>query len=250
MKRAKTKTKRKEPSEGSVEPDAVRTEAGESTESSAAGSSTGADADSAADDKPRDELTELREKVVKLDDSLLRARAEYQNFQRRAAISQSEAIRYANAGLLKSLLGVLDDFERSMSSSSGEDNDVDEGVRLVYENLQKALREHGLETIDAVGKQFDPSIHEAMMQQPSSTHPPGTVLEEFAKGYRLGDRVLRPSKVIVSKSVGDKQGGESSDGEESSVGEGSTVDDGTPVDDAAPVVEEQATRHGEKQPQQ
>ena len=163
---------------------------------------TGHDADAETSvAEPVDELTELRGKVDKLDDALLRARAEYQNFQRRAAVERAEAIRYANAGLMKSLLSVLDDFERAMSSPAGEGQVVDEGVRLVYENLLKALREHGLETITTGTEPFDPSLHEAMMQQPSPDHPAGTILEEFAKGYKLRDRVLRPSKVVVSKAV-------------------------------------------------
>lgn len=150
---------------------------------------------------PLDEAAELRGKVEKLEDALLRARAEYQNFQRRTAIERAEAIRYANAGLMKSLLSVLDDFERAMSSPTGESETVAEGVRLVYQNLFKALREHGLEAIETGSEPFDPSVHEAMMQQPSADHPAGTILEEFAKGYRLRDRVLRPSKVVVSKAV-------------------------------------------------
>lgn len=174
----------------------------------------------AVDDLDSDTATSdtaaLRAKVEKLEDALLRARADYQNFQRRAAVERSEAIRYANAGLMKSLLGVLDDLERAMSSPSGETGAVDEGVRLVYENLLKALRDHGLETISADNEPFDPSVHEALMQQPSADHPSGTILEEFAKGYRLRDRVLRPSKVVVSKAV-DEDGG--SEGKDTPAGE-------------------------------
>ncbi|MCH7991191.1 MAG: nucleotide exchange factor GrpE, partial [Gemmatimonadetes bacterium] len=85
----------------------------------------------------------------------------------------------------------------------------------------KALREHGLETIETGSEPFDPSVHEAMMQQPSADHPVGTVLEEFAKGYRLRDRVLRPSKVIVSQAVKDEKG--DADGGDSAVEDGSSA---------------------------
>ena len=88
-----------------------------------------------------------------------------------------------------------------MSSPAGESETVAEGVRLVYQNLLKALCEHGLEAIETGGEPFDPSVHEAMMQQPSADHPVGTILEEFARGYKLRDRVLRPSKVVVSKAM-------------------------------------------------
>lgn len=143
----------------------------------------------------------LRAKVVELEDRLLRAKADFQNLQRRTAIERSEAIRYANAELMKSLLGVLDDFERSLAVSveATEVASVLDGERLIHENFRKALVDHGLELISALDEPFDPSIHEALMQQSSDEHPPGTVLEEVAKGYRLRDRVLRPTRVIVSK---------------------------------------------------
>ena len=113
----------------------------------------------------------------------------------------TDAYRYANAELMKLLVRVVDDFERSLAAASKPDNlpAVVEGVRLVYENLNKALADHGLETIEALHRPFDPKIHEALLQQPSDKHPPGTVIEQIARGYRLRDRVVRPAKVIVAK---------------------------------------------------
>ncbi len=148
-----------------------------------------------------DPLQVLQASVEKLEDTLLRAKADYQNFRRRSAIERASAIRYANAELMKSLLGVIDDFERSLASTEASDNHqaVVDGVRLVHRNLIQALRVQGLETIDALHQPFDPTIHEAMSQQPSADFPPGTVVEVVAKGYRLHDRVLRPAKVIVAK---------------------------------------------------
>lgn len=150
---------------------------------------------------PADPLTELQTRVDQLEDKLLRARAEAQNQQKRAAAEHSEAIRYANAGLVRSLLGVLDDFERSLAALENDDTPpaLVEGVRLIYENLLKVMREGGLGEIEALHKPFDPSLHEAMMQQPNGDYPDGTVIEEVARGYRLHDRVIRPSKVVVSK---------------------------------------------------
>lgn len=162
-------------------------------------------------EEPSDSVEQLQAKVEALEDSLLRARADYQNLQRRSAIQRSEAIRYANADLMKSLLGVLDDFERSLTAAEASDDcrPVIDGVRLVYENLVKALRARGLEPLEALHRPFDPSVHEAMMQQPCEEHPPGTVVTEIAKGYRLWDRVLRPAKVAVSKTVEVEQEGAS-----------------------------------------
>ncbi len=201
MRKSKTKTRKPEAVDPSIESEndpGIRP-----GDDKAGGNDTGKpEAEGATSEvSPLDEAAELRGKVEKLEDALLRARAEYQNFQRRTAIERAEAIRYANAGLMKSLLSVLDDFERAMSSPAGERETVDAGVRLVYQNLLKALREHGLETIETGSEPFDPSVHEAMMQQSSADHPAGTILEEFARGYKLRDRVLRPSKVVVSKAV-------------------------------------------------
>jgi len=147
-------------------------------------------------------LEELPAKIEKLEDSLLRAKADFRNLQRRSQNERLEAITFANADLIRSLLGVIDDFERSIAASDAEDSStLLEGVRLVHENFVGALRGQGLETIEALHKPFDPSVHEAVMQQPSDEHPVGTVIEEVAKGYRLRNRVLRPTKVVVSAAV-------------------------------------------------
>lgn len=164
-----------------------------------------------------DSVAVLRDKVAVLEDSLLRAKADYQNLQRRSAVERSEALRYANAELMKALVVVMDDFERSLQAagdSVGSDAIMD-GVQLVYQNLANALKEHGLETIQAGGMPFDPQVHEALMNQPTKNAAPGTVLKEVAKGYRLRDRVIRPAKVIVAQAPqaqdnlpGDKDQGE------------------------------------------
>ena len=164
-----------------------------------------AEADSTASkvqDEQTDPVEELRAKAEKLEESLLRARADYQNLRRRSAVERAEAVRFANSDLMRSLLGVLDDFQRSLEAANRSDNlqAVVDGVRLVYGNLERALRLQGLEPIGALHEPFDPNVHEAIMQRPSADYPPGTVVEEIAKGYSLCDRVLRPAKVIVSKS--------------------------------------------------
>jgi len=173
-----------------------------------------------------DAAGELKARAEALEDSLFRARADYQNLQRRSATERAEAVRFANAELLRSLVGVLDGFERSLAAASDAASlpAVVEGVRLVYQNLLQALQTHGLERIEALHRRFDPTLHDALMQQPCADHPSGTVIEEVAKGYRLRDRVLRPSKVIVSQAVeatearegreGGAEGGEASDGGE------------------------------------
>ncbi len=150
-----------------------------------------------------DGSTDPQQRIAQLEGALLRAKADYQNFQRRAAIERSESVRYANADVMKSMLSVMDDFERSLEAAKSSDDlkALVDGIHLIYDNLSQALRAHGLESIEALHQPFDPNVHEAMLQQPSAEHPPGTVVEQIAKGYRLRDRVLRPARVIVSKGV-------------------------------------------------
>ncbi|MGQ9650751.1 MAG: nucleotide exchange factor GrpE [Phycisphaerae bacterium] len=135
-------------------------------------------------------------------DKFLRAKADLLNYQRRAEKDRAESLRYANAGLVQALLPVLDDLERVVAAAAKHKNDPETfvaGVRLTLENCLKTLKSFGVEPIEAAGKPFDPTHHEAIMQQPSDEHPVPTVLSEVLKGYCLHDRVLRPSRVIVSK---------------------------------------------------
>jgi molecular chaperone GrpE len=197
----KRKTKDKEPLEDATTPEHVQD--GATTETDHPPREQAGEAGSEEGEARADSVESLRAEVASLEDRLLRAKAEFQNFQRRSAVERAEAIRYANADLMRSLLGAIDDFERSLEAAEADDNMVSviDGVRLVYENFMKALRQHGLERIDALHQPFDPHIHQAVMQQPSDEHAPGTVIEETKKGYRLLDRVVRPASVIVSKAV-------------------------------------------------
>lgn len=155
---------------------------------------------------PDDPVAALEQRVALLEDALLRAKADYQNLQRRSIAQQTDAVRYANAEVMKSLISVVDDFDRAMvaNETGASAADVKAGMKLVHENLTKALRDHGLECVPALHEPFDPSVHEALLQQPTDEHEPGTVVDEVAKGYRLRDRVIRPAKVVVSKA---KEGG-------------------------------------------
>ncbi len=165
-----------------------------------------ADADVAVDSvEPVDPMAELQQRVASLEDALLRAKADYQNLLRRSATQQADAVRYANAELMKSLIIVADDFDRAIAASSDTDDPAAmiDGMKLVYDNFTKALRDHGLEYVPALHDAFDPAIHEALLHQPTDAHEPNIVVEEVAKGYRLRDRVIRPAKVVVSKAKDD-----------------------------------------------
>ncbi len=151
-----------------------------------------------------DSPEELQKRIDSLEDSLLRTKAEHQNIMRRAATERADALRYAHADIMRTIIPILDDLDRAIEAGADKKGSAGvggllDGVKLVRENLLKALREQGLEIIEAADRPFDPHVHEAMLQQPSDEHPAGTVLQELARGYRLRDRTLRPAKVIVSK---------------------------------------------------
>lgn len=152
-----------------------------------------------------DEVATLRREVEELRDKNLRQVAETQNLQKRFQREKLEALRYAESEFARELLVVLDDFERIQESvkTANDVKSVVDGVRIVHENFLKVLRQHEIEPIDALGKSFDPTYHEAMLQQPSDEHAAGVVMEEMARGYTMHQRVLRPSRVVVSSGPAD-----------------------------------------------
>jgi molecular chaperone GrpE len=138
-------------------------------------------------EKERDERT----------DDLKRVAAEFENYRKRVARDQASQAARAHERLVKELLPVLDDLERALEACDSERGRVEEGVRLVQRELQEALGKEGLVEIETNGN-FDPHVHEALLSQPSEQDD-GTILEVLQKGYRLGDRVLRPARVVVSQ---------------------------------------------------
>jgi molecular chaperone GrpE len=130
-------------------------------------------------------------------DALQRLKAEFDNYRKRTAREQSELHARASERLLKELLPILDDLERALVSAElHEEAKLEEGVRLVHRALADALRREGLEEIGTDGP-FDPHVHEALLSQPSEAEE-GTVIDVVQKGYTLGDRVLRPARVVVA----------------------------------------------------
>lgn len=152
------------------------------------------------------ELTEeerLTEQVAKLDDQLLRAAAEFDNYKKRTARRFEQIVQSGQDQILLEILEVMDNFERALVPNGEQDdpNAYREGMLLIYEQLKTLLGKYELTPIDAVGKPFDPNLHEAMMQTESDEYPEGTVAIEVAKGYRQGDRVIRHSKVGVVRAA-------------------------------------------------
>ena len=142
-------------------------------------------------------------------DKLLRAQAECANIAKRLNQQHAESLRLAGMGLARDLLAVMDGFERMFSSlDATEANDaVVQGVKLLAELLHKVLRDHGVRVIEAVGQPFDPTLHEAMMEDRQSELPAGTVTAELQRGYAMHDRVLRPVTVAVATAAGEPEEG-------------------------------------------
>jgi len=127
--------------------------------------------------------------------------AEFDNYKRRSARQFAELVQSANERLVTQLLPVLDNFERALNHE-GDDETLEsfrKGVEMIFGQLHDVLKAEGLKSFDSVGKPFDPNIHDAIMQMESEEHESGTVMEEVQKGYTLGDKVLRHTKVVVSK---------------------------------------------------
>jgi molecular chaperone GrpE len=128
---------------------------------------------------------------------LKRVAAEFKNHQRRASRDRESLVARAHERLVKELLPVLDDLERALAAAEEhEEAKLEEGVRLVHRELKAALDREGLAEIETDGV-FDPHVHEALLSQPSEAEE-GSVLEVLQKGYKLGDRVLRPARVVVA----------------------------------------------------
>ncbi len=156
--------------------------------------------------EPQGSLSELLERVgeaeVRRDEylaDLQRLAAEFENYRKRAARDQERLVAHAHERLVRELLPVLDDLERALEAvERHEEAALVDGVKLVEQSLRKALEREGLREISTDGS-FDPHIHEALLTKAEEGAQPGSVLEVVQRGYRLGDRVVRPARVIVSE---------------------------------------------------
>ena len=156
-------------------------------------------------EKAEQAVAELEERLALLERErdeyladLKRVAAEFDNFRKRVARDQEAQAARAHEKLVKELLPVLDDLERALvAAEEHEEAKLEEGVRLVHRELRSALAKEGLVEIETDGA-FDPHVHEALLTQPSE-EADGAILEVIQKGYRLGDRVLRPARVVISQ---------------------------------------------------
>jgi molecular chaperone GrpE len=146
------------------------------------------------------DVAALQRERDELQDRLLRKSAEFENYRKRVERERREQADRAVVELLSDLLVVVDDFDRALAAAITNDDTATyrQGVALIHAKLQDLLRRKGVHPIEVLGADFDPNVHEAVMQEPSPGHREGEVVAELQKGYRLGDRLLRPAKVKVA----------------------------------------------------
>lgn len=156
---------------------------------------------SAVDEQEGDDGTaNLQADLDRFRDLALRSQADFDNYKKRAAREKDDAIRFANSSLLERLIAIVDNFELGLSAArgEGEKSPIFAGMSMVLKQLTDFLGENGLQPIDAKGQKFDPNLHEAIANERSAEFPEGTVIRQTRRGYRLKDRLLRPSSVVVS----------------------------------------------------
>ncbi|MCZ7372178.1 MAG: nucleotide exchange factor GrpE [Candidatus Methanoperedens sp.] len=147
------------------------------------------------------ELEITRKQLEEEKDRCLRLNAEFDNSRKRTQKEKEEFIKYANEKLILELIDVLEALERGLENSRKSENKdkLIEGMELIYKQFKTIMEKNGLSPIKALGEKFDHYKHEAMMQTPTEEYEEGTILEEFARGYMLNNKVIRYSKVRVSK---------------------------------------------------
>ena len=157
--------------------------------------------------KLQQELEKLEKENTELLDKLQRISADYANYQKRTGRQIADSVAYEKEKIIKSLLPAFDNFEHALAGAKDNENSEAfvKGICIVFDQLLDILKSHGIEQIEALGQMFDPALHEAMMQKDEPEKEDNIVLEEFQKGYKLNDRVIRPSRVIVNKSAAEQQ---------------------------------------------
>ncbi|GAX59947.1 molecular chaperone GrpE [Candidatus Scalindua japonica] len=158
-----------------------------------------------------EDIIELKKKAEERDtylDQLLRTKAEFMNYQKRMVKENESTAQFAVRNLILDFLPELDNFDRAMklADSSQDFDKFVEGIKLIEEQLFKVLGKYGVEPIETVGKPFDPNLHEAVMEEENNEMPHHTIIDEFQKGFLLKERVIRPSKVKVSRRAMEEEG--------------------------------------------
>ncbi|MEC9019541.1 MAG: nucleotide exchange factor GrpE [Nitrospinota bacterium] len=150
------------------------------------------------------------EEILKQKDTFLREKAELDNFKKRLTKEKEDFVQFANERLLKELLQIEDNLERAMAAPNATLESLKEGVEMIQKQFKDFLKNQKVEAIEALGKPFDPNLHEVLNQQESEEHEENTVIEEYSKGFTLNRRILRSAKVVISKKPAEKKEDENS----------------------------------------
>ncbi|MCY9447487.1 nucleotide exchange factor GrpE [Bacillus haynesii] len=164
-----------------------------------------AEADATAEDTQTEmlekQLKELQESLEEKENKLLRVQADFENYKRRARLDLEAAEKYRSQRIISELLPALDNFERALQldPDNEQTKSLLQGMEMVHRQILEALKNEGVEQIPSVGEQFDPNMHQAVMQVEDEAYESNAVVEELQKGYKLKDRVIRPSMVKVNQ---------------------------------------------------
>ena len=162
--------------------------------------------DSAEEEKKLSPMEELQEQLKKKDVELveqksdfLREKADLENFRKRLVKEKADAVQFANERLLKELVEIDDNMNRALNTPNTSLESLKEGVEMIQKQFATFLKNQKVEPVEAIGKPFDPSLHEVMTQLESEEHEENTVIQEYSTGYTLNGRILRSAKVVISK---------------------------------------------------
>jgi molecular chaperone GrpE len=163
------------------------------------------------EEKKLSPMEEIQEQLKKKDAELaeqkndfLREKADLENFRKRLVKDKADAVQFANERLLKELVQIDDNMNRAMNTPNTTLETLREGVEMIQKQFNTFLKNQKVEPIEAMGKLFDPSLHEVMTQMESTEHAENTVMQEYSKGFTLNGRILRSAKVVISKKPADK----------------------------------------------
>lgn len=166
---------------------------------------TAAEADAPAEETQTEmlekQLKELQERLEEKENKLLRVQADFENYKRRARLDLEVAEKYRSQRIISDFLPALDNFERALQidPDNEQTKSLLQGMEMVHRQILEALKNEGVEQIPSVGEQFDPNMHQAVMQVEDEAYESNAVVEELQKGYKLKDRVIRPSMVKVNQ---------------------------------------------------
>jgi molecular chaperone GrpE len=146
-----------------------------------------------------DEIVDLRKERDSLQDRLLRQAAEFDNYRKRVERERRDSAQFAAVDFVQDLLPVIDDFERALQIEAPGSESYRQGLEIIHRALMDLLRKRGVTPIEAVGADFDPQIHQAVAYDEAPDRRDGEVIEQFTRGYRLGDKLIRPAMVKVAK---------------------------------------------------